>query len=173
MSWTEDHACKARLARLLLNEQKELIEAHISEIEAELARLIAADPGLARRRDILASIPGFGPVSATALIAELPELGAASDKQIAALLGVAPMNRDSGQWRGQRRIKGGRARLRSTLYMAALAAARHNPPLKAFRDRLKAAGKSAKVALTAVLRKRVILANALIRDNRLWTPQKP
>jgi transposase len=167
------HAATDRLARRLLGEQIGLIEAQIAEIEAELARLIAADPVLARRRDILASIPGFGAVSVTALIAELPELGKASDKQIAALLGVAPMNRDSGRWRGQRRIKGGRARLRSTLHMAALAASRYNPPLKAFRDRLAAIGKPAKVTLTAVLRKLIILANALVRDDRLWTPQRP
>jgi transposase len=161
------------LARRLLGQQICLIEAQLAEIEAELTRLIDADPALARRRDILASIPGFGAVSVFALIAELPELGAATDKQIAALLGVAPMNRDSGQWRGQRRIKGGRVRLRSTLHMAALAAARYNPPLKAFRDRLAAAGKPAKVVLTAVLRKLVITANALVRDDRLWTPIKP
>ena len=101
----------------------------------------------------------------TNITPQQPGARAASDKQIAALLGVAPMSRNSGQWRGQRRIKGGRARLRSTLYMAALAAARYNPPLKAFRDRLAAAGKPAKVALTAVLRKLVILANARIRDD--------
>ena len=167
------HAATDALARRLLNEQIGLIEDQIAEIGAELARLIDANPALARKRDILASIPGLGAVSVTALIADMPELGAASENQIAALLGVAPMNRDSGVWRGQRHIKGGRIRLRSTLHMAALAAARHNPPLKAFRDRLTAAGKPHKVALTAVLRKLIILANALVRDDRLWTPQKP
>ncbi len=165
-------ACDA-LVKRLLSEQVALTEAHITELDAELARLIEADTALARRRDILASVPGLGPVCVTALIAELPELGTASDKQIAALLGVAPFNRDSGQWRGQRKIKGGRAHLRRTLYMAAVTAARFNPPLSAFCKRLRAAGKPAKVALTATLRKLIILANALIRDDRLWTPQKP
>jgi len=166
-------AAREALARRLLGDQIALLEAQIAELDAELARMIGADPQLARRRDILVSVPGIGPVSATALIAELPELGAASDKQIAALLGVAPMNRDSGTWKGARRIKGGRARLRAALHMAALAAARCNPDLKACRNRLADAGKHAKVILTAVLRKLVILANALVRDDRLWTPIRP
>jgi len=135
--------------------------------------LIEADPALTRRRDILASVPGLGPVCVTALIAELPELGTASDNQIAALVGVAPFNRDSGKWRGKRKVKGGRAHLRRILYMAAVTAARFNPALTAFRERLRAAGKPPKAAFIAVLRKLVILANALIRDDRLWTPQKP
>ncbi len=139
----------------------------------KLARLIEADPALARRRDILASIPGLGPVCVTALIAELPELGTASDKQIAALVGVAPFNRDSGRWRGKRRVKGGRASLRRILYMAAVTASRFNPALTAFRERLRAAGKPPKAAFIAMLRKLVILASALIRDDRLWSPQKP
>jgi transposase len=165
-------ACDA-LARRLLGEHIAFIETQIAEVAAELARLIGADPQLARRRDILASIPGIGPASIAALIAELPELGAVPDKQIAALLGVAPMNRDSGFWRGRRRIRGGRYRLRAALHMAALAAARCNPALKAFRQRLAAAGKPPKVALTAVLRKLIILANALVRDDRPWTPVRP
>jgi transposase len=166
-------AASDKLARRLLAGQIALIEAHLAEIEAELARLIEADPALARRRDILASVPGLGPVCVTALIAELPELGTASDKQIAALVGVAPFNRDSGKWRGKRRVKGGRAHLRRVLYMAAVTAARFNPALTAFRERLRAAGKPPKAAFTAVLRKLVILANALVRDDRLWSPQKP
>ena len=147
----------------------------------KLARLIEADPALARRRDILASIPGLGPVCVTALIAELPELGAAADNQIAAPVGVAPFNRDSGKWRGKHRVKGGRAHLRRILYpgsgpeeaMAAVTAARFNPPLAAFREKLRAVGKPPKTAFIAVLRKLVILANALVRDDRIWTPQKP
>jgi len=166
-------ATSDKLARRLLAEQITLTEAHLAEIEAELARLIEADPALARRRDILASVPGLGPVCVTALIAELPELGTASENQIAALVGVAPFNRDSGKWRGKRRVKGGRAHLRRILYMAAVTAACFNPALTAFRERLRAAGKPPKAAFIAVLRKLVILANALIRDDRLWTPQKP
>lgn len=161
------------LARRLLAAEKRLVERHLAELAAELGALVAADPMLARSYEILVSIPGIGPTSAIALIADLPELGRASDKQIAALLGVAPMNWDSGAQRGRRRIKGGRAPLRAALHMAALAAARANPALMAFRQRLLAAGKPHRVALTAVLRKLVVLANALLRDNRLWTPQRP
>jgi len=161
------------LVQRLLNEQITLTEAHIATLGAELAGLIEADAGLARRRDILTSVPGFGPVCVAALIAELPELGAANDKQIAALVGVAPFNRDSGKWRGKRKIKGGPANLRRTLYMAAVAAARCNPSLSAFCKRRRGKGKPGKLALTAVIRKLAILANALIRDNRMWTPQRP
>lgn len=161
------------LAHRLIDAQIALFEAQRGEIDAELARLIGDDPALARRRDILVSIPGIGPASAAALIADLPELGQLGDKQAAALAGLAPMNDDTGKRSGKRRIKGGRTRLRAALHMAALAAARANPDLKACRDRLKAAGKSAKLTNTAVLRKLVILANALLRDDRLWTPVKP
>jgi transposase len=161
------------LARRLLDAERRLVERHVARVEAELSAIILADPGLARSHAILISIPGIGPASACALIADLPELGRASDKQIAALVGVAPMNWDSGARRGQRRIKGGRAPLRAALHMAALAAARANPGLKAFRARLIARGKPHRAALTAVLRKLVVLANALVRDDRPWTPQRP
>ena len=103
----------------------------------------------------------------------MPELGSLGDKQPAKLLGVAPFDRQSGNWTGRSRIRGGRRRLRSALHMAALAAARANPDLHAFRDRLKAAGKPARLILTAVLRKLVTLANILIRENRLWAQQRP
>lgn len=149
------------------------LERDIAEIEAALAALVEADPALARVYEILLSIPGIGRLSALALIADLPELGRASDKQIAAILGVAPVACDSGASRGRRHIRGGRAPLRAALHMAALAAARANPALRAFRERLRAAGKPHRVALTAVLRKLIVLANALVRDNRLWTPAAP
>lgn len=161
------------LAERLLGAQIALFEAQIAEIDAELARLIEAEPELARRRAILASVPGIGRVSAAALIAEMPELGNLADKKAAKLLGVAPIDRQSGERTGRSRIKGGRRRLRAALYMAALAAARANPDLHAFRNRLKARGKPAKLILTAVLRKLVTLANALVRENRLWSPVRP
>ncbi len=164
-------------ARQLLQAEQAMLAGHVARLEAGLAALIDADPAAARLRAILVSIPGLGPVSAVLLIADLPELGRASDKQIAALVGVAPMNRDSGTARGRRRIKGGRAALRARLAMAALAAAlaaaRANPALRAFHQRLRAAGKPHRIALTAVLRKLVILANALARDDRTWTPENP
>lgn len=161
------------LARRLLDAERRLVERHVARLEAELLAVIEADPEFARIHAILVSIPGIGPASAVALIADLPELGKASDKQIAALVGVAPMNWDSGPRRGQRRIKGGRAPLRAALQMAALAAARANPDLRTFRSRLADAGKPHRVVITAVLRKLLALANTLLKDNRLWTPIRP
>ena len=162
---------RSKLCRSIIRTQIAGLDRDIRALEREMGERIAQDQTMARRFAILVSIPGMGPVSAMALIADMPELGAASDKEIAALLGVAPMNWDSGAHRGQKRIKGGRVRLRTSLHMAALAAARFNPDLKPFRDKLLAAGKPQKVALTAVMRKLIILANTLIRENRHWIPK--
>jgi transposase len=145
------------------------LERHIARLEAEIDRLIAADPDLARRKAVLRSIPGIGPVTANTLIADLAELGRCSDKQIASIAGLAPHPRDSGARQGQRRTGGGRASLRSSLYMAAVAALRSNPDLKAFHQRLSDKGKPFKVAITAVMRKLLILANSLIAQNRTWS----
>ncbi len=146
------------------------LERHIARLEAEIDRLIAADPDLARRKAVLRSIPGIGPVTASTLIADLAELGRCSDKQIASIAGLAPHPRDSGARQGQRRTGGGRASLRSSLYMAAVAAIRSNPDLKAFHQRLSHNGKPFKVAITAVMRKLLVLANSLIAQNRNWNP---
>jgi transposase len=146
------------------------LKRHIARLEAEIDRIIAADPDLARRREVLLSIPGIGPVTAITLIAGLGELGRCSDKQVASLAGLAPHPKDSGSTQGQRRTGGGRSELRSNLYMAALAAIRANPDLKAFHKRLTGNGKPFKVAITAVMRKLLILANSLIAQNRTWTP---
>jgi transposase len=127
---------------------------------------------LARRYQILKSIPGAGPVAAASLAAGLTELGLSSNKSIATLVGLAPVACDSGDKKAQRHIKGGRAHLRTPLYMAALAAARCNPELAAFDRRLRDNGKAAKVALTAVMRKLVVLANSLVREDRLWQPSR-
>lgn len=108
---------------------------------------------------------GIGPIAAATLIAELPELGTLTRRQVAALVGVAPLNRDSGQRRGKRTVWGGRASLRKTLYMAAIVAMRFNPTLKTFYQRLRQAAKPHKVAITAVIRKMVVTLNAMIRDN--------
>jgi transposase len=156
-----------RLLRAQLKAQARLI----AGLEAAIATLLARGDGLKRRYELLASIKGIGPVVAATLVACLPELGMLGGGQIAALAGVAPMNCDSGEMRGQRRIKGGRAHVRSALYMAAVAASRCNPDLKAFYGRLRTAGKAAKLALTAVMRKLVLLANTLIREDRYWTPK--
>ena len=154
-----------------LNAVIEAINSAVAKLDAEIAKLIAGDGGLSRRMEILVSIPGVGPVTAASLIADLPELGECDDKAIAALVGVAPFAADSGDFRGQRRIRGGRSALRSTVYMAAVAAARSNPDMKRVYERLKTAGKASKVALTAVMRKLVILANALVKTDRKWTPR--
>ena len=114
------------------------------------------------------SAKGVGPAVSASLIAQLPELGTLTHKRIAALVGVAPMNRDSGKWRGKRYIQAGRTAIRSTLYMAALVAARHNPQVRAFYVRLLAAGKPPKLALTACMHKLLTILNAMVRDNRSW-----
>lgn len=149
------------------------LKAHVARLEKEIARRIAAEPVFARRFKVLTSIPGCGPVIATTLIACLSELGSANDKEIAALVGVAPFNWDSGAMRGQRHIKGGRRHVRTPLYFAAVTAIRCDAALGAFAARLKAAGKPSKVAITAVMRKLVVLANTLIREDRLWQPTPP
>lgn len=144
------------------------VERHLARIDDEIVRCIAADPALARRYEILVSIPGCGPAVAATLVADLPELGALDRHAIACLAGLAPFADDSGNTDGQRHIKGGRAHPRRALYWAALTASRHNPDLARFYRRLREKGKKPKVALTAVMRKIVILANTLVRENRLW-----
>lgn len=145
----------------------------IEEIDKTVDLMIAEDENLCRRRDILTSIPGIGRTTAFVLLIEMPELGTLEGKQAASLAGLAPISRQSGNWRGKESIKGGRATLRSSIYLPALVAARHNPDLKAKFRNLIAAGKPAKVALTAIMRKLVLLANALLRDNREWGRNAP
>ena len=144
-----------------------------NELDAELLALVRSEPGITRRFEILTSIRGIGPTTATTLIAEMSELGSANAAQIAALAGLAPMNRDSGLHRGRRMIRGGRIGARNALYMAAIVAVRWNDGLKAFYDRLRATGKSFKIAITAVMRKLLVLANSLVREDRLWSPTPP
>ncbi len=146
------------------------LTAALAKVDRQLAALVQTTPELQARAAWLRSIPGIGPVAAATLLAEVPELGTCSRQQIAALVGVAPFNRDSGARRGRRRCWGGRAQVRAALYMAALTAARRNPHLHAFYQRLRAAGKPAKVALVACLRKLLVLCNALCRDRTLWDP---
>lgn len=154
-------------------EQLRQIERHIAAIETEIMALIKADPELARRFAILVSIPGVSAITAFAMIIDMPELGNLQNAQAASLAGLAPVARQSGKWTGRAFIRGGRANLRQALYMPALVATRFNPDLKAKYDQLKAAGKASKVAITAVMRKLIILANALIRDSRKWTQSLP
>jgi transposase len=123
------------------------------------------------QEDLLRSVPGIGPTVARTLLGELPELGRLDRRAIAALVGVAPFNRDSGQWRGRRMIWGGRGSVRAALYMAALVATRHNPTLKRFYQRLRAAGKPPKVALVAVMRKLLTIVNAMLAHQSRWQNQ--
>jgi transposase len=146
---------------------------HLARLTAEIERRIDRDPSLKRRYAILLSIPGIGPVAAVALIVGLAELGACSGKAAALLAGLAPIASDSGNRQNERHIRGGRAPVRTALYMAAITAARFNPDLAAFYKHLRAAGKKPKVALTAVMRKLVVLANTLLRENRLWLRHPP
>ena len=153
-------------------ERLKQIERQIGAIEVQIMQRLQADPDLARRFSILTSIPGISRLTAFALIIEMPELGALEAGQAASLAGLAPVARQSGRWTGRAFIRGGRASVRQALYMPALVAARFNPDLKAKYDQLTNAGKPAKIAITAIMRKLIVLANALISKNRLWI-QKP
>jgi transposase len=144
------------------------LEAERARIDRAIDTLIEDSPLFCARQDLLKSVPGIGDVVARTLIVELPELGTVDRHQIAALAGVAPMNRDSGRYRGKRRIQGGRVEVRAPLYMACLVAIRHNPPLRRFYQRLREAGKPARLALVAVMRKLLTTLNAIIRDNTAW-----
>jgi transposase len=147
------------------------LKQELGELDDDLDREIRASPAWREKEDLLRSVPGIGPVVARTLMAELPELGQLDRKRIAALVGVAPMNNDSGTLRGQRRIQGGRARVRTALYMAAVVGSRFNPRLKTFYESLRASGKSAKVALIACARKLLVILNALVRDGQRWNPE--
>lgn len=166
-------AARSPLLRQLIAQAGRQIARLIAQTEAKIDALIAADPAHARRAAILVSIPGIGPAATRALIADLPELGQASDKEIAALAGCAPYARDSGSHTGRRRTGHGRTHLRSALHMAAVSAATHNPAVKPLARRLKGAGKHGLVIVTAALRKLLTIANALVRDDRLWTKERP
>ncbi len=161
LSQTSDLQMRASLERIL-----RLLQREIARIETAIARCIAASEALRSRAALLRTAPGVGPVSATALLAELPELGSLSPRQLAALAGLAPMARDSGVRSAKRRIGGGRKSLRDTLYMAGLSAARNDPALRAFAERLRANGKAPKQAIIAVTRKLLVILNAMIRENR-------
>jgi transposase len=180
---------RRQLLEMLLMEQNRLgscadpgvradLEGHIAWLgerlaacEGQLAAAVKASPAWREKDELLRSIKGVGPVASRTLLAALPELGSLTGKQAAALAGLAPFDDDSGQRRGARHVRGGRSEVRAVLYMAAVAAARCNPGLRAFYERLRGRGKRAKVALTAVARKLVVLANAVLRDRRPWTPQ--
>lgn len=150
---------KRRLARA---------DADVLLLDRRIALQVAAEPELARKAALMRSVPGVGPVLAHTLLALLPELGELGRRQIASLAGVAPFDHESGALKGRRSIRGGRAPVRDVAYMASLSASRCNPPLKAVKDRLTAAGKPAKVAYVAVMRKLLTILNAIVRDGVEW-----
>ena len=158
-----------------------LLERQVEAVERLIAEEVESDDrsGMRRlprddwrgRRDLLTGVPGVGATTAATLVAELPELGRLNRRQVAALVGVAPFNRDSGTLRGRRAVAGGRKPLRTTLYMAAVTAMRFNPVIRAFAERLRGAGKPFKVVATACVRKLVVILNTMVRTNTPWSPR--
>lgn len=153
-----------------IQEHVRWLERRLKNTNDQLAKVIRTSPVWREKDRRLQSAPGVGPVLATTLLAELPELGRLNRKEIAALVGVAPFNRDSGNQRGKRMIWGGRASVRTALYMGALVAVRHNPVIRAFYGRLLQAGKGKKVALTACMRKLLTILNAMMKQKTSWQP---
>lgn len=145
-----------------------MLQKELSLLETELDNTIRGTPAWRANEDLLTSVPGVGQGTARTLLAELPELGTLDRRPLAALVGLAPFARDSGHWRGQRRIAGGRAPVRAALYMAALAAIRCNPVIAPFYKRLREAGKPGKLALVACMRKLLTILNAILRDQKPW-----
>jgi transposase len=164
-----------RLAATVSEPVKERIRAHVRWLEKELTRtnreleeVIEASPTWRENEALLRTVPGVGPALARTLLAELPELGTLTHKRLCALVGVAPFSRDSGRMRGKRQVWGGRARVRTALYMGAMVASRHNPLIREFYERLVEAGKPKKVALVACMRKLLSILNAVMRDHKPW-----
>lgn len=160
-----------RAVRRSLSAVERALDKEIERLDKDIAAAVEASPAWREKDELLQSIPGVGPVVSRTLLAELPELGTLTREEVGALVGVAPANNDSGRQQGRRGIRGGRASVRAVVYMAALSARTHNPPLKAFADRLEAAGKAGKQILTAVARKLVVIANAILRTNTPWQAQ--
>lgn len=156
--------------RTRLEKHMRWLEEEVQELTEEIEDLIRLNPPLEDKYDLLSSVPGVGLILTATLLAELPELGQLSRQQVAALVGVAPFNRDSGTMRGRRRIAGGRASVRTVLYMATVSALKCNPVIRSFKDHLVAQGKPAKVAIVACMRKLLTILNAILRDHRPWSP---
>ncbi|MEO7402156.1 MAG: IS110 family transposase [Burkholderiales bacterium] len=146
------------------------LEKQIQQLEGAIGKLVQSDQELSTKATLLETVPGVGPVTVTSLLVDLPELGHLNRQQIAALVGVAPFNRDSGKWHGRRAIWGGRSAVRSVLYMAALTARRSNPIIRAFAERLEETGKPFKVVLTACMRKLLVILNTMLQQNLPWNP---
>jgi transposase len=161
------------VVRKQIKRQIKAITEAIKALETAAVSFAKADPAFARRFQVLISIPGIGAVTAVGLLANMPELGGLDEKQAGMLAGLAPIANESGQKAGPRRIRGGRPQVRTGTYMAALSAVKHNPWLRAFYERKVAQGKAKKVALTAAMRKLIVLANTLLKEDRKWTNIRP
>jgi transposase len=164
---------RAQLApalRTRLDQHLAFLDAAIAELDRDTGQALRGSGAWRANDDLLASVPGIGTVARAVIAAKLPELGRLSRRQIAALVGVAPLNRDSGQMRGRRTIGGGRADIRTVLYMATVSAIRCNPQIRAFHQRLKAAGKPPKLAITACMRKLLTILNAMVKTQTPWRP---
>jgi len=149
------------------------LKRELDQLDEEISHLIKSTPVWKEKDAILKSFKGVGDTTSSLLLTALPELGRLSNRKLSALVGIAPLNRDSGQYRGKRSIWGGRKQVRSALYMVALVAIRHNPVIKAFYERLLKSGKPRKVAITACMRKILTILNSMIRDMSEWQPQSP
>ena len=149
---------------------RKALEKELAEIDGEIDDHVRGSPIWAAKEDLLASVPGIGPVVARTLIAELPELGSLDRRKIAALVGVAPFTRQSGHWRGKSFIAGGRPTVRAALFVATMSAVRHNPAIRALRERLLAKGKPKMVVMVACMRKLLTILNAILRDQKPWQP---
>ena len=163
----------AKAARRSVNVIIRALEQQREDLDREIAALIESDDDWRNKRDLLMTVPGVGPATANQLVSDLPELGKLNRQQVAALVGVAPLNRDSGTLRGSRHVSGGRRDLRCVLYMAAVAASRFNPLIRAFYLRLKAAAKPFKVRIVACMRKLLIILNQMARNNEPWRAPAP
>jgi transposase len=168
MERTRQRQTVDKTAKRSIEAAVKFFDKQLAALDKAIARLIDDDDDWRAKRELIQSVPGVGPTTSATLIAELPELGRLNRQEIAALAGVAPFNHDSGQHRGQRRIRGGRAQVRTALYMAAFSATRCNAKIRAFAQRLRHAGKPFKVVLTACMRKLLAILNTLVRNATPW-----
>lgn len=171
MEKTRQQVPQDKQTRTMIAKVIRLLEQQREDLDRRIAQLIESDDDWRNKRDLLTSVPGVGTVTASTLLADLPELGKLNRQQIAALVGLAPINRDSGLMRGKRKIFGGRASVRCALYMATFSAMKFNPVIRHFAERLRAAGKPFKVIVTAAMRKLLTILNIMLKDNRSWEPK--
>jgi transposase len=170
MEKTRAQIPQEKQTRAMIVKMIRVLDQQREDLDRRIAQLIESDDDWKNKRDLLSSVPGIGQVTASQLVADLPELGKLNRQQIAALVGVAPMNRDSGMMRGKRSIFGGRASVRCALYMAAFCAMKFNPVIRRFAERLRAAGKPFKLIVVAAMRKLLSIINLMLRENQSWNP---